>query len=240
MVDESEPENEYLSLPADPEEAFAVLHRRKIKEIEAAWQDNNHGNMLSRAYIDTMIAFNEVHNLDLLGFFDNVPSRESDFYDYFENFRRHCEITSQKILMESARRTKANMPILVLDAPARSAVHHLIERIREKLNEINFPESKREALFNKLNDFAAEVDRNRTRAESFYAFAIDAARAAREINDEIKPLQQTIDRVFDWLDKAKKWGEMLPPWKDRKKIEGPQKQIGQGGSRSPLDDDIPF
>jgi hypothetical protein len=84
-----------------------------------------------------------------------------------------------------------------------------------------------ESLFNKLNSFAAEVDRNRTRPEAFYAFAIEASRAAREVNDELKPLQNTIDRVFDWLEKAKKAWDALPSWSERKKIEGPPKRLPQ-------------
>jgi hypothetical protein len=102
--------------------------------------------------------------------------------------------------MEAARRVKVGaQQIVVLDAAARQAIHVLINGIREKLNELTLPENKRESLFNKLNSFAAEIDRNRTRPEGFYAFAIEAARTAREVNDELKPLQQTIDRVFDWL-----------------------------------------
>jgi uncharacterized coiled-coil DUF342 family protein len=128
----------------------------------------------------------------------------------------------------------------VLDTAARQAIHALVNAIREKLNELTLPEAKRESLFNKLNQFAAEVDRNRTRPEAFYAFAIEAARAAREVNDELQPLQQTIDRVFDWLDKAKKLWDSLPAWSERKKIEAPPKRITQRTPVNDLDDDIPF
>jgi uncharacterized coiled-coil DUF342 family protein len=146
-------------------------------------------------------------------------------------------------MMEAARRMKTGAStIVILDAAARSAIHTLIEKIREKLNELKLPESKRDALFNKLNSFAAEIDRNRTRTEGFYAFAVGVARTAREINDELKPLQQTIDRVFGWLDKASKWKDALPTWSDRKKIEPPPKRIPRPRSSDTdiIDDDIPF
>ena len=130
--------------------------------------------------------------------------------------------------------------IVILDAAARSAIHTLIEKIREKLNDLQLPESKRDALFNKLNSFAAEIDRNRTRTEGFYAFAVDVARTARKINDELKPLQETIDRVFGWLDKASKWKDALPPWSDRKKIEPPPKRLPRPELSDIIDDDIPF
>lgn len=231
--------NKYLDLPDDPEEAFAVLQQREYKVLEEIWENDRGGGWLpERRYIDTLVAFDEVHDLGVLTTYRNPPHSDREFGDFFQDFRRHAEITSQKIMMEAARRVKVGaQQVLVLDTTARQAIHALINALREKLNELTLPEVKRESMFNKLNAFAAEVDRNRTRPEAFYAFAVETARAAREVNDEIKPLQNTIDRVFDWLDKAKKAWDALPPWNERKKIEGPPKQLPQPG---PIDDEIPF
>jgi hypothetical protein len=211
--------NEYLDLPDDPEEAFAALHRRKYKELEEIWERQRDGSgwYIERRYVDTLIAFDEVHDLGILTAFRDPPHADGEFADFFQDFRRHVEINAQKLLMEAARRVKVGaQQIVVLDAAARQAIHALVNAIRERLNELTLPEAKRESLFNKLNQFAAEVDRNRTRPEAFYAFAIEAARAAREVNDELQPLQQTIDRVFDWLDKAKKLWDALLGMSERK------------------------
>jgi hypothetical protein len=99
-------------------------------------------------------------------------------------------------------------------------------------------EEKREALFNKLNAFAAEVDRNRTRTSAFLAFTVDVTRAGKDMIEPFKPLQRTVDRVLDVLEKATKWRDALPPWSERKKIEGPPKQLPSPSG--PLDDEIPF
>ena len=236
-----ENENEYLDLPDDPEEAFAVLHRRKYKDLEAIWNSNEAGGgwYYERRYVDQLMAFDDVHDLGILNGFRSPPSSDSQFNDFFQDFRRHAEIASQKILIEAARRQKKGIQsVVILDANARDAIHKLTNAIRKKLNELVLPEDKRDSLFNKLNAFAAEVDRNRTRTEAFFAFAVEAARTAKTVNDEIGPLQQTIDRVFDWLDKARSWADSLPPWAERKKIEGPPKKLS-GPKREP-DDEIPF
>lgn len=235
-----ENENEYLDLPDDSEEAFAFLHRRKFKELEDRWENNEGGGnyYYERRYVDSLVAFDEVHNLGILTAFRNSPTSDRDFSDFFQDCRRVAEVSSQKILMEAARRLKTGASnIVVLDANSRQGIHALLEAIREKLNSLSISENKRESLFNKLNSFAAELDRNRTRTEAFYAFAVETARVAREVNDEIKPLQQTIDRIFDWLDKAKKLKDALPPWQERKKIEAPPKQLSRPEE---LEDDIPF
>jgi hypothetical protein len=240
--DDDYSKNEYLDLPDDPEEAFAALHRRKYKELEDMWESQRSSSWYSeRRYVDNLVAFDEVHDLGILTAYRNPPNSDNEFSDFFQDFRRHAEIASQKIMMEAARRVKIGaQQIVVLDAAARQAIHALISALREKLNELTLPEKKRESLFNKLNSFAAEIDRNRTRPEAFYAFAIEAARAAREVNDELKPLQQTIDRVFDWLEKGKKLWDALPSWNERKKIEAPPKRLPQPAPINDLDDEIPF
>jgi hypothetical protein len=240
--DDAYSKNKYLDLPADPEEAFAVLQQREYTELEEMWANDRGGggSYFERRYVDTLVAFDEVHDLGILTAFRNPPTRDKEFSDFWQDFRRHAEITSQKIMIEAARRVKVGaQQILVLDTAARQAIHVLINALREKLNELTLPEGKRESLFNKLNAFAAEVDRNRTRPEAFYSFAVETARVAREINDELKPLQNTIDRVLDWLDKAKKAWDALPPWSERKKIEGPPKRLPSPPVND-LDDDIPF
>lgn len=224
------------------------MQRRKYAKLEEAW-NNNEGNStwyLERQYVDHLTAFDEVHALGLLIAFRNPPKGDNEFSNFFQDFRRHAEISSQKILMEAARRQKVNAEnIIVLDATARQTIHTLIAAIRERLTEMVLPEELRQSLFNKLNTFASEVDRTRTRTEAFFAFAVQAARTSKHVNDELKPLQQTIDRIFDWIEKAKKLKDALPPWSERKQIEPPKKALPspdkptRGGSRD-LDDDIPF
>lgn len=240
MSNEEQEVNEYIDLPDDPEVAFAVLQGRKYMALEASYEDDKiAGWYLERQYVDTLIAFDEVHCLGILTAYRNPPNDDRKFSDFFQDFRRIAEIASQKIKMEEARRLKTGtQDIIVLDATARKTIHALIDAIREKLNGLTLPEHKRESLFTKLNAFAAEVDRNRTRTEAFYAFAVETARTAREVHDELKPLQQTIDRVLDRIEKAKKWMDELPSWGERKKIGGPTKRLP--GPQQGLDDEIPF
>ena len=88
-----EGENEYIELPDDPEEAFAALQRRKYKSLEQAWEDNRNGSWhLERQYVDTLLAFDEVHSLGILTEFRNPPNGDREFNDFFQDFRRHAEL----------------------------------------------------------------------------------------------------------------------------------------------------
>ena len=232
--------NEYVDLPDDPELAFAILHQRKYEELTRIWESMDDSSFVDELkYVDTLIAFDEVHDLGIFAHYKNPPTSKNNFYGFFHEFRRQAEISSQKFKMEDARRRKTGAQnIIVLDATSRKAIHTLINAIKERLNELTLSENKRETLFGKLNAFADEVDRNRTRTEAFYSFAFDTARVVRSVGDEIKPLLQTIDRMAELIDKAKKIHDLLPPWTDRKKIEGPPKRLT---SPAPdFDDEIPF
>jgi hypothetical protein len=239
--DDYDLENEYADLPDDSELAYAVFHRRKSRELEHNWEQDQGGGwfLYSRRFVDHLIAFDEVHDLGLFATW--APPNDNDsFREFFEAFRRQAEIAAEKIKLEAARRTKKSLlPIVVLDATTRPAIHRLIEAIREKLNALHLPEGKRESLFSKLNAFAAEVDRNRTRTEAAFAFVVEFARAAREANDELKDVYESIDRLFGWIEKAKELRDSLPPWNKRKEIEGPSKQL-EAPKKGDLDDDIPF
>ena len=240
MSDMDQEINEYVDLPDDPEMAFSVLQQREYAALERIWESTEGPTWVQeRRYCDTLIAFDEVHDLGILTAFNDPPSGRDRFQEFFDSFRRHAEISSQKIKMEAARRVKTGaQAIIVLDATAREAIHALINSIREKLNELALSENKRESLFNRLNAFAAEVDRNRTRTEAFLSFVVDVARTAGIIEAELKPLQQPINRVLDLIENANKWNDVLPPWKDRKRIEGPPKRLAP--PQQDLDDDIPF
>ncbi len=144
MSKEEQEGNEYLDLPDDSEVAFAVLQDRKYKALESNWQDPDYSGWYhERRYVDTLIAFDEVHDLGILTAFRNPPNNDGEFSDFFGDFRRNAEIASQKIMMEAARRIKTGaQSIIVLDATARQTIHTLINAIREKLNELTLTERR--------------------------------------------------------------------------------------------------
>ena len=219
--------NEYLDLPGDPEAAFAILQKKKYAELERGWRDDPRQDRLhEQRYIDALLAFDEVHSLGIFGNFGDVPASLEEFQYFFREFNRHAEMISEKIKIEAARRAMVGAEsIVVLDAASRQEIHTLIRAIREKLDGLDLTESKREALFNKLHEFAKEVDKNRTRTEAFFAFFVQFTRSVRELKDEAAPALKTLDRLSDAVEKADKLAKRLPPWETRRRIEGPPKQL---------------
>lgn len=234
-------DNEFLDLPPDSEEAFAIYQRRRMNELERQWESsNNSGWHAEREYVDDLMAFDEVHGLKIFSELGDPPTRDDPFGDYFQKFRRHAQITSRKILIEVARRINAGeVDIVSLDNSTRTAIHQLIGQIREELFRIRMPDDLREHLLNKLNSFALEVDRTRTRTEAFYTAAHTFARNASQFGEEIEPLIKKFDRISVWLDRATKWKDALPKWSERRQVEKPRGQIEDHSGKGDTDD-IPF
>lgn len=240
MSDIDQETNEYVDLPDDPEMAFAILQERALAELMRELEGERFRiTDPERRYVYKLIAFDDVNNLGILDNFTVPPIGDDPFSEYFLKFSQRVELASQKFKIEAAQRLKTgDRTIVVLDKQTREAIHRLINTIRNKLNELSLTDNKREALFDKLNAFSEEVDRDRTRVEIYLSLVVDTSRALRKSYDELKPLLQTFDRISEIFDKAKKWHEMFPSWEDRKKIEAPRKSLAPPASD--FDEEIPF
>ena len=107
MSDVEQGINEYVDLPDDPEMAFAALQHRKYADLELIWESDQSGGWYhERRYVDTLIAFDEVYNLGILTAYRSPPNDEQAFSEFFQDFRRHAEISSQKIKMEGRSETQ--------------------------------------------------------------------------------------------------------------------------------------
>jgi len=221
---------DFVKLPADPDEALEEFF--KLQEAKLSKGVNANGWEVELDFVDALMAFGEVYEIEWLNAYRNEPL-EGHMGDFFPPFLRK---TKQKILtmqLRRARRVKTGAEdIFVLDVPAKIKIRKLVEAIKDNLGELTFSESKRAALYSKLNVFAAEVDQNLTRAEVFKSFAMDVFRACKTTSEEFKPLWERIDRVLDWLDKAEKWTNVLPPAEEKKALEAPKKTLATPSSKS--------
>jgi hypothetical protein len=134
-----------------------------------------------------------------------------------------------------------------LEQNMREKIRELINKIKITIEGIELPLLRKEALMAKLNAFAAEVDRDRTRSEAFGALIIEIAGGAAKVERKLRPIRKWLDSIARVMHEARvhedTQGRLPPP------IQAPQKQISPPSREAPkqppktepvLDDHLPF
>ena len=127
----------------------------------------------------------------------------------------------------------------------RTKIHHFIQQIRTVIEQSDLPVDKREALLNKLNKFAAEVDRSRTPLQAAMAVYIAICDGIGQGFVKLEPARKFINSIAALMGRAKeneeRADERLPPPSERKKIEPPKRRLpSPRRADERLEDDIPF
>lgn len=241
MADDPE-EAVYATLPADPELAFLHLekHFRNVLdiEIERAGHDGP-SNVVYVEYIGKVLA--AITELGLEGAVGNqkVPPIEDVTYQTYQNFSKDVEHYKTALKIRNARRVQGYS--VQLNDVTREKLNHHIRQLRDTFLKLEVPEKKREALIGKLDELQKEVDRNRTRFDSYAALVMEAADTTGEAIDrsKVRPLLDSIGRVIWGAKKEEGEVRRLPPRTEPKQIEAP-KAPKSSGKRGDLDDEIPF
>ena len=246
-------DSEFLeSLPADPESGFALLEgylRQRIPIYEEhSYDDRQHAADMERAeyqrqYILNLGAFADVNGLEVGVNFDHLMGlHESQFIQEFRSASTKIQYYANKCAFKLNTRKKAGSTcIYVLSSSARVKIHAALNNLRGIISEAEITDAKREALLVKLNNFAMEVDLDRTRLESLASmYAQVKAEAA-----PLKAAAEKIESIFRTVGTSgKELWRALPSLEITARIEGPRKKLE--APKDPtidafeLDDEIPF
>ena len=251
-------EDEFTNRPDEDDLAFLPyekLFRGPLEKELAGLQESerdtywNSYNHFMQTYINSVLATVSELGLDILEYWINNPAMANDDKN-FRQIKFDIDGAITKIKVRHAQRVrKASVH---LEGSAREKVRELINKIRLTIEAIDIPLPRKEALMSKLNAFAAEVDKDRTRFEAFAALMIDAAGVVGKVEKKLRPIRGWIDSIAKLLHEARALedGRLRLPAPD-KRIEAPRKQIAPPSGKlwapqepskpgGDLDDEIPF
>jgi hypothetical protein len=241
MIDE----NFYLSLPDDPEEAFPAYEKHVCDITFPDGRDSNDDSE-RRRYVSLILAYLRRNNMKLEMDNQDLPLDPEFFYEYYSQFRIRVGEVSARFHLEALSRKKAGISaIYVLSAPLKSEIHHYLTLIRNLIAEADISHLKRETLSKKLNAFAEEVDRDRTRLEALASAWIWTKREIKDGVEVLNPVLDKLEKIVDKFTKATELADALPSPKRGGEIEAPRKQIEHSvqrtdGNYEEFDDEIPF
>jgi hypothetical protein len=126
------------------------------------------------------------------------------------------------------------------DAATKVKVQHHIEQLRRIFEKLEIEIDKREALFDRLNELQKEVDRDRTRFDTYAALAIEAAGVVGDVVEKsnILKLLDSIAKVF-WGSRKEEQSKRRPAPAPPKRIEAPR-ALRLTPKKCDLNDEIPF
>jgi hypothetical protein len=138
-----------------------------------------------QTYINNVLATVTALDLQILEYWvDNPAAAHED--KNFKQIKYDIDAAITKIKVRHAQVTrKASVR---LEGGAREKIRELINKIKLTIEAIEIPLPRKEALMSRLNDFAAEVDKDRTRFEAFGALMIEAAGVARKVERKLRPI----------------------------------------------------
>jgi hypothetical protein len=115
-----------------------------------------------------------------------------------------------RVQIRSSIRNKAYS--VRFDAATKQKVRHLLNQIKEIVDEVELHDRKKEALYSKINALANEVDRDRTHVQAFGALVVEMAGIVGEAADKrnrqgngwtqlqnaLAPRRVTRTRILSW------------------------------------------
>jgi predicted RNA-binding protein with PIN domain len=228
------------SLPEDTDEGLAKLYRYLKSDIEQRRetaemnQQNFNLEEARRTLLNTLSAYVSAHAIPVQLDIETFPLNSESFDAFFIRAIETIEFYIAKTSFErSAREKSGNSAIYVLSASLKREIHHHLGSVRELIAEAELSDTKRIALSKKLNAFAEEVDRNKTRVESLASAIIWTRKESVEGVRGLEPIVEKLDKMFQSFSKATEFFKLpsgdkpkqLPP--PPKRIEGPKNDFGK-------------
>jgi hypothetical protein len=260
-------DEELAQLPEDPELAFVEFEKvlrghvddAELQELKLSEEGVSVPHMVSaasykREYINKVLAAARAFGISALKEW-RVPSAQDDIELIFVNLTSEVDHFTTQVRIRNASRNRQNS--VSLDGNTKAKIHTYIQHIRETIEKSNLPEDKKDRLYDKLNTFALEVDKNRTSLQAGMAVYIAVCDGIGQGFKKLEPVRKMIDSIATLLGRAKDVEDSLRPalprQQEHKRLEGPQART-EGNQNPPsqsgpsweapkggdLDDEIPF
>lgn len=227
----------YDDLPDDPEEAFLHLEAVFRTECEQKIREAHQEERVDIYYIQYISkVLGAISELGIESHFAkrSVPSIEDVDYQTYVNLSKDVEHYRTMLQIRRARRRKEFS--VALDQATKIKLRHMLSQMREIVDRLEVSESKKEALFAKINALETEIDRDRTRFDIVAALWMEGCEKFGDGAEKLKPLRDLLESIGSVFKQAKKLEgadtPRLPPAARPKQIEPPKPT-----SES---DDIPF
>jgi hypothetical protein len=240
------PHEEYLlALRGNtPEMAFVLLETKYREKLNSNLEGSDNSGSFDAYVIEYMHhtqAAARALGLDILDAW-TVPSHSrSNLYDIYKDFTAAVDQFKVHVQIDDARtiiRYSVN-----LDPDDKNKLRNYVAEIKRVIDASALSTRKKERLFDLINAFLAEVDRDRAPWDRFADMVIGLAHLGGDAAQELEPARKLINSIARLLGRAKEFEDStprLPPRQEPRRIPGPPKDLDLTRPRGDLDTEIPF
>ena len=228
----------------NPELAFVYLEQKFRDKLNSNLEvaDNSRSfDVCVIEYMNHTKAAARALGLDILDSWDVPSHQQRDLSTVFNDFTAAIDYFKVQVSIDNARSTLRFS--VGLDADEKDKLRNYVAEIKKVIDRSSLPQKKKERLYDLINSFLAEVDRDRAPWDRFADLVIGLAHLGGEAAQELEPARKLIDSIARLLGRSKEFEDAtseLPPPTQRHQIPGPPKQLPSPTKRGQMDDEIPF
>ncbi len=173
--------DEFANRPDDPELAFVYFEKIFRVPLDKALADleSDDRRSYNNSYNHCTAANDE----------DNFRQIKFDIDGAITQIKVRCSLVTRKNSVN-------------LEGETREKIRDLVNKIMITIESVDIPVARKESLMNKLNAFAAEVDRDRTRFEAFGALVIEASGVVAKVEKKLRPVREWLGPIAADLHEA--------------------------------------
>ncbi|MCQ1837480.1 hypothetical protein [Neorhizobium galegae] len=231
----------YDNMPDDPGRAFLYFEEHFRAELEESLRYDKENSYYHRnKFMSDVRNIADIFDFPEIAHFRDEDREENSEY-YFSQFELALRNVMHRVKIQGAQGRKQFS--VHLTTAEREKIRHYVEQIKGVVERSDAATEKREAIFKKLNALLLEIDRDRTRFEVITDGIRAVARLSGDVEREgAEPWWKWVKLIFGVVDDAKEREPTasLPAPTERKRIEGPRKQLSKPREDRNMDDDIPF
>lgn len=227
-----------------PDLAFVRLERKFREVLERNLEDSQSGGASTHFMIEYMnhtLAAAHALGVDELDFFRVPDESTGDVYADYRHFRQVVDAFTVRIQISHIRVGPAySVP---LDADEKKHLRAYVTRIKEIIDSSSLATAKKERLFDKLNGFVKELDRDRTALQKFNDIILSLANTGGEAAEEMEPAwkwAKLAAAILGVRQETEQTKQLPAPKKQEEKRQLPPPPKKSVSRRTEIDDDIPF
>jgi hypothetical protein len=239
-------EEDFAELADIPPDLAFVRLERKFRAIYQHNINDSQSNELffeyMREYMNHTIAAAEALGLDFLEDV-RVKLDNSEIPEELKRLTTAVDRFAVQVQITHVRNPPRDS--VTLEGSEKLTLRHYVTQIKEVIDKSALLVAKKERLFDRINAFLAEVDRDRTGLQKFNDLVISLAHTGGDAAQELEPTWKWVKLIAQLLG-ARQENEQakLPPQTKPKRLEPPKRQISPPKPlpkpKDEFDDEIPF